>query len=249
MAPLFSIITVTYNASDVIDITLRSIAEQTCRLYEVIVQDGGSTDETVSEINASGLENLSIVSAPDNGIYDAMNRALSRATGDYVIFLNAGDRFHSPDTLQLIADTVMDEDYPGVVYGQTDIVDLDGRFLRPRHLRAPEVLTVDSFKQGMVVCHQAFIVLRKLTEPFDTRYRLSADFDWCIKCLMRSRRNHYIPAVIIDYLAGGMSVKHRRRSLMERFRIMCRYYGTIPTLWRHLSFARRFTSQRRRGLQ
>ena len=179
MAPLFSIITVTYNASGTIGATLDSIAAQSCTLYEVILQDGASTDDTLAHVNACAIDpaRLKVESMPDAGIYHAMNRALERATGDYVIFLNAGDTLHSPSTLQLIADAVMDNDYPGVAYGQTVLVDAGRRYVGHRHLSAPEELTVDSFKQGMLVCHQAFVVLRKLTAPYDTRYRLSADYD------------------------------------------------------------------------
>ncbi len=249
MQPLFSIIIVTRNAADVIDATLRSINDQTCTLYEVIVQDGASTDDTLERIKTVNLHNVSIVSEHDGGIYYGMNRALARAKGDYVLFLNAGDSFHSPGTLQLIADTVMDEDYPGIAYGRTNIIDADRNYLCPRHLEPPEVLSLEAFKEGMVVCHQAFVVLRKLTGPYDVKYRLSADYDWCIQCLQRSRRNKFIDAVLVDYLREGMTTRRRRRSLWERYRIMCRYYGTWSTTWRHLRFACRFLSHKRKGLQ
>ena len=148
---------------------------------------------------------MTIVSERDRGLYDAMNKGLGLAKGDYVIFLNAGDAFHNPNTLQLIADTVMDNDYPGIVYGQTQIVDASRRRLGDRHLKAPSILTLDSFKDGMVVCHQAFIVLRKLVDNYDTRYRYSADFEWCIRCLQRSHRNCYIDRILIDYLSEGVT--------------------------------------------
>ncbi|MDE6321826.1 MAG: glycosyltransferase, partial [Muribaculaceae bacterium] len=173
---------------------------------------------------------------PDRGLYDAMNKGLARAQGDYVIFLNAGDSFHSPDTLQLIADAAMDHDYPGIIYGQTDIVDADRRRIGPRHLTAPEVLEFKSMANGMVVCHQAFVALRKITEPFDLRYRFSADYEWCLRCLKKSKRNQYIDAVLIDYLNEGVTTRNHSKSLMERFKIMCRYYGTLPTIARHFKF-------------
>ena len=154
--PLFSIITVTYNAADTLPATIESVRRQTCNLYEHLIIDGDSSDGTI-EIARRNLHPLMrFRSAADRGIYDAMNKGLAEATGDYVIFLNAGDTFHSPDTLQRIADTIMCEDYPGVVYGQTDIVDADRRRIGPRHLTAPEQLSLQSFADGMVVCHQAF---------------------------------------------------------------------------------------------
>lgn len=175
MNPLFSIITVSYNAASTIPATLASVREQTCGLYEYLLIDGASADDTVRLASESGIENMTVISEKDRGIYDAMNKGLGIARGDYVIFLNAGDSFHSPNTLQLIADTIMDNDYPGIVYGQTQIVDSSRRRIGDRHLTAPSILTLDSFKDGMVVCHQAFVVLRKIVDNYDTRYRFSAD--------------------------------------------------------------------------
>lgn len=236
MNPLFSIITITYNAASTIPATLRSVEEQTCKLYEYIVIDGASTDNTVSLAKDAAIDNMTIISERDRGLYDAMNKGLGLAKGDYVIFLNAGDSFHSQKTLQLIADTVMDNDYPGIVYGQTQIVDASRHRLGDRHLKAPSVLTLDSFKDGMVVCHQAFIVLRKLVDNYDTRYRYSADFEWCIRCLQRSHRNCYIDRILIDYLSEGVTTANHKASLWERFKIMCHYFGVVPTVCRHFKF-------------
>lgn len=243
--PMFSIITVTRNASATIGLTLRSVASQTCRLFEYIIVDGASTDSTVSLVNSSGIANMTVISEPDNGIYDAMNKGLAVARGEYLIFLNAGDAFHSPGTLQHIADVAMDNDFPGIIYGQTDVVDTHGRRLGERHLRAPEVLTLDSFREGMTVCHQAFVALRRLAGRYDLRYRFSADYDWAVRCLQRSRRNKYIDDVLIDYLNEGMTTRNRYKSLKERFRIMCHYYGTFNTVVRHIRFFPRYIRRRK----
>ncbi len=239
MNPLFSIITVTRNAETTLPRTLRSVAAQTCRLFEYIVIDGASTDSTVLLAKQAGIPEMKLLSEPDDGLYDAMNKGLELAHGDYVIFLNAGDSFHAPDTLERLAAAAFDNDYPGIIYGQTDIVDAEGRKVSERHLRAPSVLTLDSFRDGMVVCHQAFVVVRKLTDMYDRRYRYSADYEWCIRCLQRSHRNQYVDAVLIDYLREGVSTRYRRASLAERFSIMCKYYGFFPTVFRHFGFALR----------
>ncbi len=237
--PLFSIITVTYNAADTLPATIESVRRQTCNLYEHLIIDGDSSDGTI-EIARRNLHPLMrFRSAADRGIYDAMNKGLAEATGDYVIFLNAGDTFHSPDTLQRIADTIMCEDYPGVVYGQTDIVDADRRRIGPRHLTAPEQLSLQSFADGMVVCHQAFVALRQITSPYNLKFRFSADFDWCIRVLQHSRRNVLIPEVLIDYLNEGTTTRNRFKSLRERFNIMCYYYGVRSTVSRHFKFLMR----------
>ena len=236
--PLFSIITVTYNAAATVQRTLDSVAAQSCSLYEHLIIDGASTDGTLDIVNQAMQRNplISLLSEPDKGLYDAMNKGIGLAKGDYLIFLNAGDKFHSAATLQTIADTILDNDYPGIVYGQTDIVDDNGTFLKPRHLTAPRRLSVKSFADGMVVCHQAFVVLRRVAGYYDLKYRYSADYEWCIRCLLRSRRNSYIDGVIIDYLAEGLTTANHRASLMERFKIMSRYYGFWPTLARHIKF-------------
>ncbi|MBR5332979.1 MAG: glycosyltransferase [Muribaculaceae bacterium] len=245
MAPLFSIITVTYNAASTLPATLASVKEQSCKLYEYIVMDGVSKDNTVEIAQSADIPNARIVSSADKGLYDAMNKAIDIATGEYLIFLNAGDAFHTPDTLQKIANVIMNHDFPGIVYGQTQLVNANHKRIGNRHLTAPEELSFKSFAEGMLVCHQAFITLRKVASHYDLRYRFSADYEWCIRCLKRSRNNVYIPHTIIDYLSEGLTTANRKASLMERFKIMCHYYGTIPTIVRHLKFIPRFIKQQR----
>ena len=91
----------------------------------------------------------------------------------------------------------------------------------------------------MLVCHQAFVALRRLTDQYDLRYRFSADYDWCIRVLQHSRNNVLFPDVMVDYLNEGATTSNHRKSLMERFRIMCYYYGTVPTVLRRKSSANR----------
>lgn len=246
MKPLFSIITVTFNAANTLPATLVSVKSQTCQLYEHIIMDGASKDNTIEIAKNAGIENLKITSEPDKGLYDAMNKAIDKSTGEYLIFLNAGDAFHSPNTLQNIADVIMDNDFPGIVYGQTQLVDNNRNRIGDRHLTAPETLTFKSFAEGMVVCHQAFIVLRKVAVKYDLKYRFSADYEWCLRCLKRSMNNIYIDETIIDYLSEGLTTANRKASLKERFKIMCQYYGTLPTIWRHITFIPRFLKQRKK---
>ncbi|MDE5843820.1 MAG: glycosyltransferase [Muribaculaceae bacterium] len=238
--PFISIITVTYNAAATVKPTLESIKKQTFTDYEFILMDGASTDNTLDVVNQADIKGARISSSPDNGLYYAMNKGLGEATGDYVMFLNAGDSFHSENSLKEIFDAANREDTPGVVYGQTDIVDVSRKKIADRHLIAPENLTLDSFREGMVVCHQAFIALRRIAPLFNTSYRYSADFDWCVQCLQHARRVAYTGTTLIDYLSEGISTANRRRSLIERFKIMSYYYGFFPTLKRHFRFVKRF---------
>lgn len=246
LEPLFSIVTITYNASPTIERTIRSVASQSFNDYEHIIVDGASKDNTLEIIDrVPGNELRTVYSEPDNGLYDAMNKGLGYANGQYLIFLNAGDKFHSSDTLAEIAETIRTKNFPGVVYGQTNLVDNDGKFIAQRHLSAPDKLQYKDFARGMLVCHQAFVVLRRIAPLYNLKWRYSADYEWCLICLQHSRKNEFTGSVLIDYLSEGLTTANRRRSLIERFKIMSHYFGFWPTLWRHLGFVRRFLNHKK----
>lgn len=252
-----SLITVAYNAEDVFLRTADSVLAQHYRPVEHIIIDGASTDNTLALAKdymqrsyASGNgHDVRIISEPDNGIYDAMNKGLSMATGDYVCFLNAGDTLPSPYTLDTLVHNAELEHsqssgfpLPAVVYGDTDIVDANGKFLCHRRLSPPEHLSWCSFRHGMLVCHQAFYARADIARqlPYDLNYKYSADVDWCIR-VMRAASQKGLPlknahAVLANYLQEGATTRHHRESLKERFHVMCRYYGTIPTVCMHLWF-------------
>lgn len=233
-----SIITVTYNAEATLERTLQSVAQQTHPDVEHLIIDGASTDHTL-EI-ARQYPHAIVFSEPDKGLYDAMNKGLQRATGDYLCFLNAGDKLHSKETLAHIVASISDGSPIGVIYGDTQIVDAQGNFLRNRRLTPPEHLTWKSFKEGMLVCHQAFYINRQIALPYDTNYRFSADFDWCIRCMKegekRGMKNLYIHEPVADYLAEGMTTANHKASLKERFKIMAKHYGLLPTIGQHIWF-------------
>lgn len=243
MDPLFSIITVTWNAASVISPTLRSVQRQTSSNYEMLIIDGASTDDTLTLVRNASIGSIRVFSEPDNGLYDAMNKGIARARGRYLIFLNAGDAFADDTVLARL--TVLAADNPGVIYGQTQLVNASREVVGMRHLTAPKRLTADSFLKGMVVCHQAFVARRDLVPNYDLQYRLSADYDWCIKVLKMSPANAYAgKAPIISYLADGMTTRHHRASLWERYRIMCRHYGAGMATLAHLSFIPRYLKRR-----
>lgn len=248
----FSVITCTYNACGTLMRTLNSVMSQTWPHVEHLIIDGSSSDGTLemalrykenSDVEENG-HSVSIVSERDKGLYDAMNKGLARATGDYVVFLNAGDVYPSPDTLELIAGSVGEgEQLPAVLYGDTDIVNGEGHFLRHRRLQPPqEGLSWHSFRQGMLVCHQAFYARTDVAKrtAYDQRYRYSADVDWCIR-IMKAAEHDALPLknvdmVVVNYLDGGMTTKNHRASLRERFSVMRRHYGLLSTLGMHLWF-------------
>lgn len=234
--PKFSIVTVTYNAEKVLEDTIQSVIAQTCHQVEYIVVDGCSTDATPDIIQKYRPYIHIVVSEPDKGIYDAMNKGLALATGDYLCFLNAGDCFHDEDTLADLTRSIRQKELPDVIYGETALVDGDRHFVRMRRLSAPETLNWKSFRQGMLVCHQAFFAKRAIAEPYDLQYRFSSDFDWCIRVMKKAATLHNTHLTLIDYLEEGTTTANRKASLKERFRIMVKHYGWISTLVRHAGF-------------
>lgn len=248
----FTIVTCTYNAASVLQRTLDSVLAQNYGDVEHLILDGLSKDETVrmamdykerSDKTGNGHDVI-VISEKDGGLYDAMNKGMRHATGNYMVFLNAGDVLPSADTLDNIAAAVGEgETLPGVLYGDTDIVDTDGHFLRHRRLRPPKKLSWKSFKWGMLVCHQAFYVRTDIakTTPYNNKeYRYSADVDWCIRvmkaCAEKKLPLRNVNEVLVNYLDGGMTVKNHRASLKERFRVMSYHYGLLQTLALHLWF-------------
>lgn len=238
--PLFSIITITYNASKELPATMRSVAEQTFTDFEHLIIDGASKDDTVGIAKKMATPNMTIYSEPDKGLYDAMNKGLRKAKGKYLIFMNAGDAFHDKHVLMQMSQVVGDD--TDIIYGDTNLVDACREFVAKRHLSVPEKLTFGSFRKGMLVCHQAFVVRRELAPEYDLRYRFSADYEWCLKCLKKTTysRCKNLHRVIVDYLVDGLTDKNHKASLKERFAIMCEYFGYISTILFHLSFVPRY---------
>ena len=199
ITPLFSIITVTYHAESVLEETILSVVSQTYHNIEYIIVDGASKDRTLSIVNKYRDKIQAVVSEPDKGLYDAMNKGLKMAKGEYVCFLNAGDTFHEDDTLQLIVHQLNKSNVlPDVIYGETALVDAQRHFVRMRRLQTPDTLNWKSFRQGMLVCHQAFIAKRALAETYDLNYRFSADFDWCIRVMKKASLLHNTRLTLID---------------------------------------------------
>ena len=157
-------------------------------------------------------------------------------------FLNAGDWLPDADTLLTIADKTDLEHKPGVLYGDTDVVDDEGRFLFRRRLTPPERLTWRSFKHGMVVCHQAFYARTDIARrvDYDQKYHFSADVDWCIRvmklCEEEGLELKNLHTTVVNYLHEGQTTKNHKASLKERFNIMARHYGLLTTIFLHIWF-------------
>ena len=251
----FSIVTITYNAEKVLERTLNSVLHQTYEGVEHLIVDGASKDNTLlmaerykeqNDTSENGHKVI-ILSEPDHGIYDAMNKGLTQASGDYIVFLNAGDCLPDAHTLEEIVhqsrlNQYPENELPGVLYGNTNIVDNEGRFLHPRRLQPPAKLTWKSFRHGMLVCHQAFYARTDIAKntQYDTRYRFSADVDWCIRVMRESERMGLTlcntKMVVANYTEEGATTQNHSESLKERFHVMRRHYGLLTTLAMHAWF-------------
>ena len=262
LSPLITVATVTYNAAETLERTLRSVAQQDYTRIEHLIVDGCSTDSTLSLVQKYVADNtctshphhIRLICEHDNGLYDAMNKAINNAMGEYILFLNAGDCFHEPSTISqavaLIEWKKGDARNPAIIYGETDLVDADGNFIRHRRLRAPERLTSDSFLNGMLVCHQSFYVRTDLARQirYSLHYRFSADYDWCIRLMRKAEKRRLqmvnTHLILTDYLSEGMTTRHHKASLMERLRIMAHHYGWIRAIGAHVWFVVRAVIRR-----
>lgn len=231
--PLISVITVVYNGEQHIGKTIESVLGQTYKQIEYIIIDGDSTDNTLDVIG--GFEGVSLlISEPDSGLYDAMNKGLKAASGDYVWFLNTGDQIYSKDTVENMVAGLKGQ--PDIIYGGTMIIDENQNEIGDRRLRPPEKLTWLSFRKGMVVCHQSLLVRRKLAPQYNLTYLLSSDIDWAIRAAKKAALTHNAGMILSRFLEGGMTEHNIKAGLKERFKIMREFYGLIPTIFRHFIF-------------
>jgi len=236
MQPRISIITICYNAASTITRTLRSVSAQTYPNIQYLIIDGASKDNTLELVHELAPE-AEIYSERDKGIYDAMNKGLDRATGDYVWYVNAGDALVSPTTVEdLVRATCTGDSLPDVLYGDTRLIDAEGHDLGLRRLRPPHQLDWRSFRSGMLVCHQAFVAKRSISPHYDLSYRFSADVDWCIRVLKEAKTTAFYPEPIALYLNEGTTTANHRASLIERFHVMRHHYGLVTTVLQHLRF-------------
>ncbi len=162
--PTLSVVTIVYNNVRDIERTLLSVLNQSYPHIEYIVVDGASTDGTLKLIQ-SYQDRLSVlISEKDAGIYDAMNKGLALATGEYVLFMNSGDELYAPDTVAKVFATHPNAD---IYYGETEMYNEAWQSLGTRRHRAPEQFTWKSFRFGMNISHQAIYIRRSLTQPYN----------------------------------------------------------------------------------
>ena len=195
-SPKISVITVVYNGEKHLEATIKSIINQTYDNIEYIIIDGGSTDGTIDIINKYDKQISYWSSEPDKGIYDAMNKGLAKATGDYVAFMNADD-WYELDALQTIADAA-NKTHAGFITAKIKIIDEES---------GESVIRKSTFEEyGKNIHHQTcFIDLKAHKESlYNTEFRLAADRDLIVRLIQNGITTHFVDKVVANFREGGM---------------------------------------------
>lgn len=212
--PLLSVITVVYNCERSIEQTILSILNQSYPNIEYIVIDGDSTDKTIDILKLYNDKIDYWKSEPDNGIYDAMNKGIINAKGDYVIFMNSGDLFFDEKICEKIAQTIKNHK-PDIIYGDTIAIDeIENEIIiKPK--------TIKHLYRGMIFCHQAVFIRLSLLKkfPFNTKYKIVADYDQILSLYMDKKQFFYLPLTIAKISIGGISYSNLNTTI-EQIRVL-----------------------------
>lgn len=232
---VISIITVVYNNKQNFLKTLNNIKNQTYNNIEYIVIDGGSTDGTVEVIKNNTDIIDKWISEKDNGIYDAMNKGIDMATGDYLCFMNAGDVFYENSTIEKVFKVCDNAD---VYYGDTELLDETGKSWGRKQLKkTPENLKWQDMINGMVVTHQSLIIKSNLITKYNLTYKYCSDIDWTLNVLKKAKFICNTKLIITSFLMGGYSRKNTIKSLIERFSILSKHFNIFLVIFNHFKLA------------
>lgn len=221
----FSIITVTYNAEDVVRPTVKSVVDQEFKDYEYIIIDGESDDRTLSIVEEFRSSISILVSESDKGIYDAMNKGLKLASGEYILFLNAGDRLYSANTLthfnnQISSDThIISGDY--VIVENTG--DAYGNYI------TTQPCLVRNLKRDFYSCHQSIFIRSSIFCDFDLSYKILSDYKNVLDASRRCEQEQimHVNEPIVYYLKGGVSDRRFLQNMTERIKLHYYEFGLL----------------------
>ena len=222
--PKISIITVSFNAEKYIERTIKSVINQTYPNIEYIVIDGASKDGTMDIVKKYANKIDYYISEPDKSHFDAMNKGLAKATGDYILYMNAGDCIHKETSLD---EMMTDYNQADFIYSVAEYIDEEGN-RKPWHKKTPppEKISAKSFLNGMVVCHHCIIVKRSIAPNYHLDpWKVSNDLDWAIRIMKQVKTVHFYDDIFCLYLEGGISAVQRRKAVKERFDITALHFG------------------------
>lgn len=224
-----SVLTVCFNSAATIRHTLESFLAQDHPDKELVVIDGASSDDTVAIVRSYPQERIRLVSEPDRGMYDALNKGLALCTGEAVGALNADDAFHGRSALSRISAALGKDD---IVHGHLDFVESHEGKRVVRRWRA-EPRPPSGFRSGWMPAHPTFYVRRHVADkvgPFDLSLKVSSDYDWMLRAVeLYGFRSGVVDHVLVDMMIGGASTKSLRSYLghnLEALRSRRRWLGT-----------------------
>lgn len=223
----FSIITVCRNSEETIERTIQSVICQTYIDFEYIIVDGKSEDKTLEIIEKYKDKITKIISEPDNGIYDAMNKGLSLATGDYVMFLNSDDVFLHEKVLSLVAEKSYDNKYD-ILYG--DLLFLKKNNGHCNNSKQGHVNYI--YLCGGMLYHPTIFAKKTLFDKignFDTNYKIIADYDWILRALVQYKATckhlEFTTTVFSDGEGVSTNIKNREQARRERLDSQKKYFN------------------------
>lgn len=245
--PKISIITVAYNSARTIIDTLESIRSQSYPNIEHIIIDGASADSTIPIVkkHIQQFPNHQFISEPDKGIYDAMNKGIKLATGDYICFLNSDDFYVNGYVIENVVEQIISQRAPDVLYGNLWYVDQEDTDCVYRFWRAGKFRRYKMF-MGWMAPHPTFFVKSSLIQKygnFNTRLSLAADYEMMVRLLYcRKCTAHYIPNILVKMRLGGegnKAIKNRIRANQED-RIAWRLNGYFSPMIYFTTFCKPF---------
>ncbi len=228
--PKVTVVTVTYNAEQFLEQTIKSVIEQGYPNIEYIIIDGASSDETVKIIKKYGKHISYWVSEPDSGIYEAMNKGIDRATGEWINFLNAGDSFVEKNTISKVVKE-MHEDVE-IIAGDIFYVENDKKTYKAS-------ARLEDKLKGMFCSHQAMFtkigLMRKYR--FNTAFKIAGDYDFALKCAMNQHRFKFISLPVANFLADGLSETNRLFAKVEDLFIQSKYIKNKDEIFNLFSYS------------
>lgn len=227
--PLVTVITVTYNAQDFLEKTILSVIGQDYQDIEYIIIDGGSTDGTLDIIKKYEKEISFWINEPDQGVYDAMNKAIDMSSGEWINFLNAGDSFIDTDVVSTII-SCTDE--------KCDLIIGNINYVNENSAREIKAAGLEYAFDGMFCCHQALFTRMSIMKrfKFDTAFKIAADYDFILKCYKQGYKFKFLDEVVVNYRAGGLSEQQVLLNKIESLFVQSRYLENIEDVYKSRSY-------------
>lgn len=221
--PIITIITVSFNAISIIEDTIKSVINQSYPNIEYIIVDGGSKDGTLDIIKKYKKNIAHIVCEPDKGIYDAMNKGINLASGEWINFMNCGDSFYDANTINQIVDAILENKKVDIIYGNTIINSNVGKYLV-----LPE--NIENLSKHLPFCHQSTFVRASLAKknPFDLQYKFVADYNFFFNAYKNNHSFYHLNKPVANYqIEEGFSASNMNKCIIEEHIINNTYISSF----------------------